>query len=167
MQKTTDQALGRKDWDPVASPCGCKSGGLPLTRVAHTGRSAMQAKGCQPRNLKLKRPMIVKPFSFDFKGIVFWTCAVGAAGNLMLAGSIGLHETFRFCYRRTTSARGKDVFSFRSARAAPAGPATIGSYTRCACASDGLLGWWVGWQDGEWDDGMVSGGWKQTPRLER
>ena len=33
--------------------------------------------------------------------------------------------------------------------------------------SDGLLGWWVGWQDGEWDDGMVSGGWKQTPRLER
>ena len=58
--------------------------------------------------------MIVKPFSFDFEGIVFWTCAVGAAGNLMLAGSIGLHETLRFCYRRTTSARGKDVFSFRS-----------------------------------------------------
>ena len=66
MQKTTDLTLGRKDGDPVASPCGCKSGGLPLTRVAHTGRSAMQAKGCQPRNLKLKRPMIVKPFSFDF-----------------------------------------------------------------------------------------------------
>ena len=53
------------------------------------------------------------------------------------------------------------------ARAVPASPATTGSYTRCACASDGLLGWWVGWQDGEWDDEMVSGGWKQTPRLER